>query len=185
MRWTSAFTFLSIVALLAAVSSQLLGWTEVRGWFLLAWAVLLLPVAIGLLSHPMRDAAWGLFIGFLGVVAVLLVIVLQALAVANVLSGPWIAYPLAVVGAWILVASGFGFGAAPFSAMVDVLGLLTAVGLLAIAAATLAGAADLARAAGAAGAVAYCLWAAGLGWVFWGLQRQSPAFNGVVVERRL
>ena len=87
MRWTSALAFLSALALLGAIVSQAEGFTEVRAWFLLAWAILLLPVAISLMSHPMRGPAWGLFVGFWGVVGALWLIVLQALAVAGWLGG--------------------------------------------------------------------------------------------------
>lgn len=99
MRWTSVLTYLSAASLLGAVISQLAGWPSVRDWFLLAWSVLLLPVAIGLFSHPMRGPAWGLFVGFWGVVGALLLIVLQILAVAGLLSGE--AY-----GEWGGLASG-------------------------------------------------------------------------------
>jgi hypothetical protein len=47
------------------------------------------------------------------------------------------------------------------------LGLLTGVGLVSISIATWSGADDLAKAVAAGAAVAYCLWAAGLGWVLW------------------
>jgi hypothetical protein len=185
MRWTSALTYLSIAALVAALASQLFGWTDGRGWFLLAWAVLLLPVAIGLLGHPMRAPTWGLFIGFWGVLAVVFLIVLQALAIANVLGDQWTAWPLAVAGIWIVVASGFGFGAEPFPAVVDTLGMLAGAGLVAIGVATWVGDSELLRNAGVTAAVAYCLWAAGLGWVFWGMQRATHRFRGVAIERRL
>ena len=45
--------------------------------------MLLLPVAIGLFRHPMRVPAWGVFVGFWGVVAVLWLIVVQIFAVAG------------------------------------------------------------------------------------------------------
>ena len=71
MGGTSVLSFLSVASLAGAVISQLAGWPSVRGWFLLAWAGLLVPVAIGLFSHPMRAPAWGVFVGFWGVVGVL------------------------------------------------------------------------------------------------------------------
>jgi hypothetical protein len=185
MRRTSFFTYLSIVALVAALLSQVVGWTDGRGWFLLVWSVLLLPVAIGLMSHPMRAPAWGLFVGFWGVMGVVFLIVLQALAAANVLSVQLTAWPLVVVGIWIFAASALGFGADPFPAVLDLLGLLTGAGLIALSVATLAGDPSLMRAAGVAAAVAYILWAAGLGWVFWRMQRTSHQFRGVAIERRM
>lgn len=185
MRWTSFYTYLSIVALVAALASQFNGAIDARGWFLLAWAVLLLPVVIGLFSHPMRAAAWGVFVGFWGTLAVVFLIVLQALAVAHVLDGQWTGWPLAVAGIWIVVASALGFGAEPFPKFVDMLGVLAGVGLVAIAIATLAGDATTQSAAGVAGAVAYVLWAAGLGWVFWSMERASRRFRGMAVEPRV
>jgi hypothetical protein len=183
MRWTSVFTYLSILALVGAVVSQLFKWTDGTGWFLLAWAVLLLPVAIGLLSHPMHAPAWGLFAGFWGVVAVLVLIVLQALSVAGVLHGQWTAWPLLVIGIWILVASGVGFGTPPFPALFDLLGLLTGAGFIAISIATWAGNADVLRAAGVASAVAYIMWAAGIGWVFYGIERSYQRTRSVAPAR--
>src|ERR1700704_2464443 len=109
MRRTSVFTYLSIVALVAAVISQAVGWTGGRVWFLLAWAVFLLPISIGLFGHPMRAPAWGLFVGVWGTVAVVILIVLQALALAGVLDAGWTAWPLAVVGIWFITASALGF----------------------------------------------------------------------------
>jgi hypothetical protein len=181
VRWTSVFTYLSAVALLGAAVSQLAGWTAVRGWFLLAWAALLLPVAIGLFRHPMRVPAWGVFVGFWGTVGVLWLIVVQIFAAVGALSGEvyheWAALPIAVVGIWFFVASGLGFGAERFPRWVDLLGLLAGAGLFAISFSTWVGApSDAVRAVGLFAAVAYCLWAVGLGWVFWGTNatRRSP-----------
>jgi hypothetical protein len=184
MRWTSFLVFLSAAALLGAVISQLYGQTEVRGWLLLAWTVLLLPVAVALASHPMRAPSWGVFIGFWGVLAAVALVVLQVLSVAGVLGGDAYgqatAVPLAVVGIWFLVASGLGFGAEGFPRWVDALGLLAGAGLLAISASTLsASAGDLVRAAGPFAAIAYVLWAVGLGWVLWGTQHVSHRFRGL------
>ena len=172
VRWTSVLTYLSAAALLGAAVSQLAGWTTVRGWFLLAWAVLLLPVAIGLFRHPMRVPAWGVFVGFWGTVGGLWLIVVQIFAVAGSLSGEvyheWAAWPLAVVGVWFLVASGLGFGAERFPRLVDLLGLLAGAGLVAISVSTWIGtSSDVVRAVGLFASVAYCLWTIGLGWVFW------------------
>lgn len=183
MRWTSFLVFLSAAALLGAVLvNGLYGVQDVRGWLLLAWTVLLLPVTVALASHPMRAPSWGVFIGFFGVLAAVALIVLQILAVAGVLSGDAYgqatAVPLAVVGIWFLVASGLGFGAEGFPRWVDSLGLLAGAGLLAICASTLnASSADLVRAAGQFAAIAYVLWAIGLGWVLWSTQHVSDRFR--------
>ena len=185
MRWTSITAFLSAAALAAAVASQLVGRSDVRGWFLLAWAVLLLPVAVGLLSHPMRAPAWGLFAGFWGVIAVVGLIVLQALAVTGVLGGKLTAWPLVVIGFWIIVASVLGFGAERFPVLVDLLGIIAGLALISIALATGLGNADLLKVAGLASAVTYCLWALGLAWVFGRMQRVTHRFRGVAFERRL
>jgi hypothetical protein len=184
VRWASILTYLSAVALLGAAVSQLAGWPSVRVWFLLAWAVLLLPVTIGLFRHPMRVPAWGVFVGFWGVVGVLWLIVVQILAVAGTLGGEvyreWAAWPLAVVGIWFLVASGLGFGAERFPRWVDLLGLLAGAGLLAISVSTWIGASnDAIRAVGLFAAVAYCLWAIGLGWVFWGTRGATDRSRGL------
>jgi len=187
MRWTSALTFLSVAALLGAVISQLAGSASVRGWFLLAWAVLMLSVAISLLSHPMRWPAWGLFVGVWGVLGALWLIVLEILAVTGVLGGEalaeWTAWPLALVGIWLVVASGLGFGADRFPRWVDGLGVLAGVGLLAISISTWIDASDDAtRAAGLFAAAAYILWAIGLAWVLWGAQDVTHRFHGLPVR---
>lgn len=184
MRWTSFLVFLSAAALLGAVISQLYGLTEIRGWLLLAWTALLLPVAVALASHPMRSPSWGVFIGFWGIVAAVALILLQVLAVAGVLTGDaygqWTAWPLAVVGIWFLIASSLGFGAEGFPRWVDALGLLAGAGLLAISISTLSGSSnELVRAAGQFAAIAYVLWAIGLGWVLWGTQHVSHRFRGL------
>ena len=184
MRWTSFLTFLSAAVLLGAVTSQLTGLASARGWLLLAWTVLLLPVAIGLASHPMRAPAWGLFAGFWGVVGALWLIVLQVLAVAGLLGGDaygeWAAWPLALMGIWIVVASGLGFGAERFPRWVDALGLLAGAGLLSISVSTWTDSSDqLVRAAGQFAAIAYVLWAIGFGWVLWGTQHVSARFRGL------
>src|SRR5712692_3780418 len=177
MRWTSVFTYGSAVALLAALISQLLGWSAARAWFLLIWAVLLLPVVIGLFRHPMRWPAWGVFVGFWGGVGVVFLIVVQLFALWDVLHGPaygaWSAWPLAMVGLWILVASGLGYGGEGFPRVVDGLGILTGVGMLAISIGTWASGADAARVAAVVTVPAFCLWASGLGIVFWGLAPRS------------
>lgn len=188
MRWTSALTFGSAVALLGAMVSELEGFSSGRGWFLLAWAVLLLPVAISLFSHPMRAPAWGLFVGFWGVVAAIGLIVVQILNVAGVVSGEsyrgLAAGPLAVLGIWLLVASGLGFGAERFPRWVDGLGLLAGAGLLAIGlSAWIDSSGVTAITTGIFAAIVYILWAVGLGWVTWGAQDVTHRFRGLSVER--
>jgi hypothetical protein len=177
MRWTSVLTYASAVALLAALGSQLMDWPGARSWFLLIWAVLLLPVVIGLFRHPMRWPAWGVFVGFWGGVGVVFLIVVQILALWDVLNGPaygaWSALPLGLVGLWMLVASSLGFGGEDFPRGVDGLGILTGIGLLAIGLATWVSGADAARVAAVATVPAYCLWACGLGFVFWRLGARS------------
>jgi hypothetical protein len=184
MRRTSVLTYLSILALVGTVVSEALGWTQIRGWLLLVWAVLLLPVSIGLFGHPMRVPALGLFVGVIGTVAVVVLAVLQALAIAGVIGGGWTAWPLEIVGIWFIVASLLGFGAPPFPPVVDFLGVLAGAGFIAIGGATAAEDAAVLRVAGVAAAVAYVLWAAGLGWVFWSMQGAVGRFRGMAVEPR-
>ncbi len=99
-RWSSALAFASTGALLGSLVSQYANWIEGRNSLLLLWTVLLLAVSITLFSHPMRGPAWGLFVGFWGTVAVIWLIVLQALAVIGFLHGSaysgWVAWPLAI-----------------------------------------------------------------------------------------
>jgi hypothetical protein len=173
-RWSSALALASAVALLGSLLSQYAGWIEGRGGLLLLWTVLLLAVAITLFTHPMRRPAWGLFVGFWGAVAVIWLIVLQALAVAGFLHGSayseWVAWPLAIIGMWILVASATGFGEPPFGRVVDALGLLTGAGLVSISIATWSGAQDLSKTIAAGAAIAYWLWSVGLAWALWRYQ---------------
>jgi hypothetical protein len=160
----------------------------VRAWFLLGWAVLLLPVAIALFSHPMRWPSWGLFVGFWGVVGALWLIVLQVLAVTDLLAGEaysgWTAWPLALLGIWLVVASGLGFGAERVPRWLAGLGLLAGAGLLAISISTWIDASDdITRAAGLFAAVAYVLWGLGQGWVVWGAQDVTHRFRGLSTQR--
>jgi hypothetical protein len=187
MRWTSLLTFLSAVALLGAVAGQLIGSTDARVWFLLAWTVLLLPVAIGLASHPMRAPAWGVFVGFWGVVGALWLIVLQSLAVAGLLSGEaysaWVAWALALLGIWFVVASSLGFGAEGFPRWVDLFGILAGAGLILLSLSNwIEASGQVSRAAGSFAAVAYVFWAIGFGWVLWGTQQVSHRFRGISIE---
>jgi len=183
LRWSSVLAVISAVALLGSLVSELALWIDARNGLLLLWAVLLLAVAITLFSHPMRGPAWGLFVGFWGTVAVIWLVVLQTLAVTGLLQGSaysaWVAWPLAIIGLWILVASATGFGESPFGRVVDILGLLTGAGLVSISIATWAGAEDLSRTIAAGAAIAYCLWTASLGWALWTHERPRQAIRGV------
>ena len=184
MRRTSFFTYLSILALAGAVAFEAAGQTQVRDWLLLAWTVLLLPISIGLFGHPMRVPALGLFIGVWGTLAVVVLVVLQALEIAGVLGAVWKSWPLEVVGIWFIAASLLGFGARPFPPVVDLLGVLAGAGLIAIGGAAAADDAAVLRAVGVAAAVAYVLWAAALGWVFWSMQTALRTFRGTAVQPR-
>src|SRR5437762_13723029 len=148
VRWSTVLSYLSVAALLGAVAAQVAGSTAARDWCLLVWSVLLLAVAIGLSAHPMRGPAWGVFVGFWGVVGVLWLIVIQALAVAGVLGGAsytwWAAWPLALMGVGFLVASASGFGARRCGPIIDSLGLLAGAAFIAIRLMTWAGLADAA-----------------------------------------
>ena len=183
LRWSSILAVISAVALLGSLMSELALWIDARNGLLLLWAVLLLAVAITLFSHPMRGPAWGLFVGFWGTAAVIWLVVLQTLAVTGLLQGSaysaWVAWPLAIIGLWILVASATGFGESPFGRVVDILGLLTGAGLVSISIATWAGAEDLSRTIAAGAAIAYCLWTASLGWALWTHERPRQAIRGV------
>jgi hypothetical protein len=173
-RWSSALALVSALTLLGSLLSQYAGWIEGRDGLLLLWTVLLLAVAITLFMHPMRGPAWGLFVGFWGAVSVIWLIVLQAMAVAGFLHGSayneWTAWPLAIIGIWILVASATGFGEPPFGRVIDALGLLTGAGLVSISIATWSGAQDLSKTIAAGAAIAYCLWSVGLAWALWRYQ---------------
>jgi hypothetical protein len=182
LRWSSGLAVASAIALAGSLMSQYAGWIEGRNWLLLLWTALLLGVAVTLFTHPMRRPAWGLFVGFWGTVGVAWLIVLQILTVAAILYGSayseWVAWPLAVIGIWILVASATGFGEPPFGPAVDVLGLLTGVSLISISVAIWSGADDVARAIAVGAAVVYCLWSAGLGWVLWRFSPPAQAVAG-------
>lgn len=191
VSWAGLLSYLSALSLIAAVISQFLEAGGARSWFLMLWAVLLLAVSIGLYSHPMRRPGWGVFIGFWGVVGVVWLIVIQALALADVLNGAAYtgsaSWPLALIGIWFVVASLNGFGAKPFGAIVDSLGILTGAALLAITISTWADVSDVRRVAGVIAAISYVVWVGGLGWVLWRLQkpvgtiRSDPAPSHSVV----
>lgn len=171
LRWSSLLALASSVALLGALIGEFGGWIGWRDWLLFVWTVFLLAVAISLFSHPMRRPAWGLFVGFWGAVAAIWLIVLQTLAVGGLLHGSaysgWVAWPVAIIGLWILVAAAAGFGETPFGRVVDLLGLLTGAGLLSISIASWSGAADLSRTLAAGAALVYSLWSLGFGWALW------------------
>src|SRR3989442_8900348 len=175
VRWSSVLSYLSVAALLGAVAAQVAGSSAARAWGLPVWAALLLAVAIALSAHPMRGPAWGVFVGFWGVVGVLWLIVIQALAVAGGLeraSYPgWASSPLALIGIWFLVASATGYGARPFWPIGDSLGLVAGFALIAIAVTTWADLAELRRVAGLLAAASYSIWVAGFGWVVWDMER--------------
>ena len=183
LRWSSVLAVLSALALIGSLLSEFALWIDGRNGLLLIWAVLLVAVAITLFSHPMRGPAWGLFVGFWGTVAVIWLVVLQALAVTGFLHGSaysaWVAWPLAIIGLWILVASATGFGELPFGRVVDMLGLLTGAGLVLISIATWSGAEDLSRTIAAGAAIAYCLWSAGVGWALWRYQPPRETIRGI------
>src|SRR6266550_6155707 len=174
-RWSSVLAVISAIALVGSLVSEYAGWIEGRSSLLLLWTVLLLAVSITLFSHPMRGPAWGLFVGFWGTVAVIWLVVLQALAVTGFLHGSaysaWVAWPLAIIGLWILVASATGFGELPFGRVVDMLGLLTGAGLVLISIATWSGSEELSKTIAAGAAVVYCLWSVGLAWALWRYQQ--------------
>jgi hypothetical protein len=188
LRWSSALALVSAVALLGSLVSEYTNWFEGRNALLLLWTILLLAVSITLFGHPMRGPAWGLFVGFWGTVAVIWLIVLQALGVIGFLNGSaysgWVAWPLAIVGIWILVASATGFGESPFSRVVDALGLLTGAGLVSISIATWSGAEDLAKTIATGAAIAYCLWSASLGWALWRHERPGQTMRRMTSPNR-
>lgn len=173
--WSTTLSYLSAISLVAAVASQFSGSTAVRSWLLMVWAVLLLAVAIKLFAHPMRTPAWGLFVGFWGVVGVLWLIVIQLMNLIGVLAGGayagWAALPIGVIGVWFAVASATGYGAEPFGAAVDSLGILTGLLFIGVTLATWTGAPDVRLALLVVSAVAYAIWIGGLGRAFLELER--------------
>jgi hypothetical protein len=183
LRWSSVLAVISAVALLGSLVSEYAQWTDGRNGLLLLWSVLLVGVAITLFSHPMRGPAWGLFVGFWGTAAVIWLVVLQVLAVTGFLHGSaysaWVAWPLAIIGLWILVASATGFGESPFGRVVDILGLLTGAGLISISIATWSGAEDVSKTIAAGAAVIYCLWTASLAWALWTYKRPVQNTRGM------
>lgn len=175
MRWTSVFVYLSAAALVAAVVAEVGGWpAAVVQWLLLAWVILLSPLAAALFRYPMRAPAWGLFLGFWGSLSVLTLVILQSLAVAGVLQQPSRtfaeSFPLAVFAAWVLVTSALGAereGEDGVGVPVAALGVLTGLALIAASVIAWTGAAGPERPAFFAAAVAYVIWAAGLSGELW------------------
>lgn len=175
MRWSSVFSYLSAGVLVAAVVGRLAGWPSASvEWLLLAWAVLLVPIGLVLFRHPMRRPAWGLFLGFWGFLAVITLVVLQSLAVADVLREPSRtfaeAWPIAVFALWLGVTSLLGRpdrADAELSGAVTWLGAIAGAALLASAIAGIAQAGGAIRPAFFFAAAAYVLWAAALSGEIW------------------
>lgn len=181
--WTTTLAFLSAVSLIGAVVSQYRGLTTVRGWLLLLWTVLLLAVAIRLLAHPMRKPAWGLFVGFWGVVGVLWLIVIQLFNLIGILNGGayagWAAWPIGFIGVWFVVASATGYGAEHFGAGCDSLGILTGVLFFGVTLATWIGATDVRLALLVVSAAAYAVWMGGICRAFLALERGPQTMRRV------
>jgi hypothetical protein len=186
MRWSSVFSYLSAGVLVAAVVGQIAQWPAAAvQWLLLAWAILLIPVALVLFRHPMRRPAWGLFLGFWGFLALITLVVLQYLAVADVLRQPSRTFaeswPIGVFAVWLAVTSLLG---RPDDTETDLSGPVTWLGALAGAALLASAIIGIAQAHGAiepaffVAAVAYVLWAAALSgeiWAFVPGRRRSQA----------
>ena len=182
MRWSIVYAYLSAACLVAAVVGKVAGWpSNAVGWLLLAWTILLLPVARVLFRHPMRYPAWGLFLGFWGALGVITLIVLQSLAVADVLREPSRtfaeAWPLGVFGIWLAVTSLLGAPdevEAALSGPLCWLGAASGVTLLASAIVGIAGIHGASRVAGLVSAAAYVLWAAALSGEVWAWKAGRP-----------
>ena len=175
MRWSSVFSYLSAGVLIAAVVGKVAGWPSASvAWLLLAWAVLLVPVATVLFRHPMRHPAWGLFLGFWGCLALVTLVVLQSLAVADVLREPSRTFaeswPIGVFAIWLAVTSLLG---SPDRVEAELSGPVTWLGALAGAALLASAITGIAQAHGAiapaflAAAACYVLWAAALSGEIW------------------
>jgi hypothetical protein len=181
--WTTTLSYLSAISLIAAVASQFSGSTVARSWLLMIWTVLLLAPVVRLFAHPMRKPAWGLFVGFWGVVGVLWLIVIQLFNLTGVLTGGgyagWAAWPIGFIGVWFVVASATGFGAEPFGAAVDTLGIVTGALFFGITLATWTGASDFRTASLVLSAISYAIWIGGLGRAFLELERGPQAMRGL------
>jgi hypothetical protein len=166
VRRTAVLVYASALLLVVAVIGRVFDWAALpEQWALFLWTVSLAPVGAVLLRHPMRRPALGLFVAFWGALAVLTLIVLQAIALTGRLgSAQTVAesWPLAVFGLWVLSACAFGFslGDEPdgVPAPVDGLGIV-AGGLLILASATVwTSSATAVRPTFLAAACAYVLW---------------------------
>jgi hypothetical protein len=173
--WSTTLSYLSAICLIAALASQYWGSTVARSWLLMVWTVLLLAVSIRLFAHPMRKPAWGLFVGFWGTVGVLWLIVIQLFNLVGILNGGaysgWAGWPIGFIGVWFVVASATGYGAEPFGAPVDLLGILTGLLFFGVTLATWTSANDIRLALLVVSAVAYAIWIGGLGRAFLELER--------------
>ena len=183
MRWIAACLYLSALLLAAAAAARLLQWPAVaEGWLVLAWTASLAAPAAALFRHPMRAPAWGLFAGFWGSLAILTLVVLQALGLAGVRGGGALVYaaswPLAVFATWLLLTCALGLTTegdpADMPPLIDALGLLAGAALLTSAALTWLGAAGALRPAFLAAAGAYVVWAVGVSSALWNWGRALP-----------
>jgi len=91
----------------------------------------------------------------------------------------WAAWPLALIGIWLGVASCLGFGCKEFPNWVDGLGVLAGLGLIAISVSTWIGApGDVTRVVGSFAAIAYIAWAVAFGRMLWGTTEVTHRFMG-------
>lgn len=183
MRWTASLIYVSALLLVAATVGRLFGWTgALEAWLLLLWTVSLLPVAYALYRHPMRTPAWGLFIGFWGSLAILLLIVFQALGVASVMRGSTLTYaeswPLAVIALWILLTSLLGLALSgderDMPPLIDAGGILTGAALFAGSFAIWISWGAAIRPLFLLTAIAYVLWTVGMTSAIWDWGRPAP-----------
>src|SRR6202165_1255668 len=71
MRWTPAFIWITVAALVSAFVSQLLGWEAIRTGILIAWGVLVLLVAMT------RGMRWTSILTFLSAASLLGAVISQ------------------------------------------------------------------------------------------------------------
>ncbi len=181
--WTTTLSYLSAISMIAAMASQFYGSSTIRSWLLMLWTVFLLSVAIRLCGHPMRKPAWGLFVGFWGIVGALWLIVIQLFNLIAILNGSayagWAAWPIGLIGIWFVVASATGYGAEPFGPAVDTLGIVTGALFFVVTLATWTSASDVRVAALVVAAVAYAIWVGGLGRAFLEVERGPQTMQAV------